>query len=626
MKRPIAVDLFSGAGGMSLGFERAGFDVAVAVDADPYHCSVHERNFPYGKTLCTSIKDLSGHQILAIVGRKVDLLFGGPPCQGFSNMGVRDYGDSRNDLVGEFVRIAEEIEPTCIVIENVPGMVAGRTRTYLDDAIERLEVAGYIITNPVITMNARDFGVPQDRERLFVLATRHEKAIEYPKKSPPGHPARPTVGDALRDLPDVDDHTESTKVDSWPYSSEPESDYAAYARGQLVPSSDRSRLRLWNETLCSGSCRPRHGETARSLYRATAPGQLVPGHKLPKLNPDGLAPTLRAGTDSKRGSYTAPRPVHPFRPRCITWREAARLHGYPDWFSFYPGLFHSYRQIGNSVCPPVAHAVGLAVFSHLFGKSRVTRGSPIELGPVIKVSNGSGKNEKRRVHRVELEKVLVYLLSSLDRRKRVLRVTPDDIAAAVLKSDADLPRVAPERFAATVARSRSVKAIMKPLEEVGWTIRWPFSDDGSFDLVRLGSGAAISDLRAVKVSSRELQHALELDILGPLPDTKEALVEIGSNFVGDLEHLGQQDLFGDVPSYVTDHPVIDHDSILKWMRKNSTESGLIVSRLSEQHLLVGVARLCNDQIVLTSKTVLKTMDTKGFTSTTTTTKDTEGSR
>ena len=129
-KRPVAIDLFCGAGGMSLGFEQAGFDVLLGVERDGYHVATHERNFPYGKTLCQSVSDLKLGDIYgALSGRReVDLICGGPPCQGFSNMGVRDAQDSRNSLVDQFVRIVCEVKPKAFAMENVPGMLTGDTR------------------------------------------------------------------------------------------------------------------------------------------------------------------------------------------------------------------------------------------------------------------------------------------------------------------------------------------------------------------------------------------------------------------------------------------------------------------------------------------------------------------
>ncbi|HEY2911357.1 MAG TPA: DNA cytosine methyltransferase, partial [Gemmataceae bacterium] len=137
--RPIAIDLFCGAGGMSVGFERAGFDIALGVDRDGHHAATHERNFPNGKTLCRSVGDLTAAEAIeALDGRnEVDLIVGGPPCQGFSTMGQRDALDPRNTLVAEFVRLVRDVRPKAFVMENVPGMLAGSTHTILADALSQ---------------------------------------------------------------------------------------------------------------------------------------------------------------------------------------------------------------------------------------------------------------------------------------------------------------------------------------------------------------------------------------------------------------------------------------------------------------------------------------------------------
>lgn len=120
-KRPVAIDLFCGAGGMSLGMERAGFDIALAIDYDGYHVATHERNFPYGQVKCASVQDLDGKTIRHLSGctGEIDLVFGGPPCQGFSNMGLRDPHDPRNTLIFHFARLVDELHPKAFVMENV---------------------------------------------------------------------------------------------------------------------------------------------------------------------------------------------------------------------------------------------------------------------------------------------------------------------------------------------------------------------------------------------------------------------------------------------------------------------------------------------------------------------------
>jgi len=124
-QRPIAIDLFSGAGGMSLGFEQAGLDVVAAVEIDPIHALIHHYNFPQCAVLPRSVVGLTGETIRAAAGignRQVDIVFGGAPCQGFSMIGQRLLDDPRNSLVAEFVRIVSELDASAFVFENVKGL------------------------------------------------------------------------------------------------------------------------------------------------------------------------------------------------------------------------------------------------------------------------------------------------------------------------------------------------------------------------------------------------------------------------------------------------------------------------------------------------------------------------
>jgi DNA (cytosine-5)-methyltransferase 1 len=126
--RPLGVDLFAGAGGMSLGFEQAGFDVAAAVEIDPIHAAVHHFNFPYARVVVESVANLSGAEIGKRAGigtRAVDVVFGGPPCQGFSLIGKRALDDPRNGLVNDFVRLVAELDAQAFVFENVKGLTVG---------------------------------------------------------------------------------------------------------------------------------------------------------------------------------------------------------------------------------------------------------------------------------------------------------------------------------------------------------------------------------------------------------------------------------------------------------------------------------------------------------------------
>ncbi len=146
---------------------------------------------------------------------------------------------------------------------------------------------------------------------------------------------------------------------------EPKSNYSEYLRGLRSDSADLSYPRDCDRSLLTSSIRTVHSQTCMERFSKTANGELEKISHFLKLDPDGICNTLRAGTPSNRGAFTAPRPIHPFMPRCITVREAARLHSYPDWFRFHSTKWHGFRQIGNSVPPLLARAVALKIMQIL---------------------------------------------------------------------------------------------------------------------------------------------------------------------------------------------------------------------------------------------------------------------
>ena len=355
-RRLIGIDLFAGAGGLSLGFEQAGFDVAAAVDIDPVHCAVHEYNFPRCATLCRGVAELKASELRAlspIQGREIAVVFGGAPCQGFSTIGKRALDDPRNALVRHFVRLVRELQPAYFVFENVRGLTIGAHRRFLDDMITAF-APDYEVVLPYRVLNAADFGVPQDRRRLFLLGAKSGRRLpRYPEPSV----QRVTVDEAIKDLPDADRFEELLSSDCAAAEYGVPSAYAKRLRLLAEDPDDFGYRRHFDRSHLTSSLRTVHTETSKRRFLATESGRTEPVSRFRKLDPQGLCNTLRAGSASDHGAFTSPRPIHPSRPRVITNREAARLHSYPDWFRFHVTKWHGFRQIGNSVPPLLARAV-----------------------------------------------------------------------------------------------------------------------------------------------------------------------------------------------------------------------------------------------------------------------------
>lgn len=383
-QRPIGVDLFAGAGGMTLGFEQAGFDVLAAVELDPIHCATHEYNFPFWSILCRSVEDITGAEIRsrsAIGNSQIDVVFGGSPCQGFSLIGKRALDDPRNSLVFHFLRLVLELQPKYFVFENVPGLTVGKHRQFLLEIIAEFSRAGYEVEANYKVLNAANYGVPQDRARLFLLGCRQGLSLpKYPqpltKIAKPNKskylvdladlPIAPTVSDALCDLPEVELYPELLHRD-WAIASygQVPSKYSSQLRGLIPCKDDYSYQRLFDSRILSSSWRTKHSLECIARFAATNPGETESISHFYKLDCQGICNTLRAGTASNRGAFTSPRPIHPFSPRCITVREAARLHSYPDWFRFHVTKWHGFRQIGNSVPPLLAKAIATEIIRAL---------------------------------------------------------------------------------------------------------------------------------------------------------------------------------------------------------------------------------------------------------------------
>jgi len=370
-QRPSVIDLFAGVGGLSLGFEAAGFDVIAAVEFDPIHAAAHEFNFPYAKTFCVDITKLDTSELKLTLRERgyaeLDMLIGGPPCQGFSTIGKRQLDDPRNQLVFEYLRVVQDLQPKYFVLENVPGMLAGKHRKFVDELVAAFEELGYSIHKEIRALMAANYGVAQKRRRLIILGSRADMPkITYPTATHHENSQQPlaalreskafvgaeeAIGD-LESLPvniKVDAGVENTLAYDMPY-----------RRSFAVSDSSTFALchRRTTDGLLWGHVGSVHTPVSIDRFATTEPGTVEKKSRFFKLHPDKPSNTLRAGTTSDKGAYTAPRPIHYKYPRCITIREAARLHSFPDWFQFHRTVWHGFRQIGNAVAPLFGKALG----------------------------------------------------------------------------------------------------------------------------------------------------------------------------------------------------------------------------------------------------------------------------
>jgi DNA (cytosine-5)-methyltransferase 1 len=342
--------------------------------------------------------------------------------------------DARNRLVLEFVRLVSELDADAFVFENVKGLTVGKHKRFLDELIAEFETRGYVARVPIQVLNAACYGVPQSRERLILLGAKRGKRLPLypnPTTSPAGAiasdlPRGPTCLEALGDLPDAEyfedlNERDEVFVQKWGRASA----YAAELRCLTNSAWHSGYRRSWNPRVLTSSARTVHSAISRRRFAETKPGSVEPISRFYKLEANGVSNTLRAGTDAARGAFTSPRPIHYALPRCITVREMARLHGFPDWFRFHTTKWHGARQIGNAVPPPLARAVATEVLKAcgLAGQgpeAAISLGDPslltMDMGqavahfgiepPIGRRDRKSGA-KKRKQHQIEAERALV---------------------------------------------------------------------------------------------------------------------------------------------------------------------------------------------------------------------------
>lgn len=369
---PSVVELFAGAGGLMLGLEQAGFRTIAANEIHPHPCMTLRRNFQDTPVIQAPIQSLSGSDFLAAAGldpRKkpeIDLIAGGPPCQGFSTAGLKDPNDPRNTLIGDFIRIVADLRPRFFLMENVTGLVTRRGGAFFNNVQTELDELGYKFDFSILY--APDYGVPQMRKRLIVLGAREEVPPPHPlpsHRSPDDQsslffddaPEYVTCGDAIGDLPPIGPGEIATSYDR-----DPSTSY-------------QHRMRAGSDVLFNHQA-SRHRPEIVATYALVKPGG----------NWMQLPPELRGGKQGvqrwpingiARTITTAPEDfLHPTLNRIPTIRELARIQSFPDRFEFMGqrtagnqqrrlGYCSQSQQVGNAVPPLLAEAVGRSIIDIL---------------------------------------------------------------------------------------------------------------------------------------------------------------------------------------------------------------------------------------------------------------------
>lgn len=349
---PVAVDLFCGAGGFAAGLVRAGFTIACAVDSWDRAVESYRLNFSH-PCLKADVAELTGRQIrtAAQIGKQdIDLVVGGPPCQGFSIQRIGPDRDSRNNLVAEYARLLEDLGPRMFVLENVPGLLGKRGRPLFDAFIKRMAAAGYETAAQVI--NAAEYGVPQVRKRVIVVGWCKKELAPFtlPSATCSQEDMR-TVWDAIGDLPAPAEVGESG--DDTLHRKTRLSALNQERLKHIPPGGGMEHLPIHLRVDCHKGGADRIGH--RYVYG--------------RLAGDRPAATITARFDS----FTRGRFAHPFEDRNITLREGARLQTFADAFRFVGSQEDIAAQIGNAVPPLLAEILSTAIHAHL--SSAAARGN-----------------------------------------------------------------------------------------------------------------------------------------------------------------------------------------------------------------------------------------------------------
>ena len=385
-----AIDLFAGAGGLSHGFEKAGFEVKLAVEKDPNTALTYRHNHPGVCLLNEDIRELDPLKCVESMGirdRPVTVLVGGPPCQGFSesNRRTRTLDNPRNYYYIEFFRFLEALRPRFFVLENVAGLKTLAGGALLNDILARAESAGY--KTDVLNLTATDFGVPQVRRRLFVVGRPSGIAVPCVRPTHGSGLIRfVSVRDAIGDLPRLQAGSSH--------------DLLPYPRRAALTSYQRSMRS--DDKVVQGNLVTRNSEKVLMRYACIKPGQnwecipseLMDNYRDASRCHTGIYYRLRADQPSKViGNFRKNMLIHPKQDRGLSIREAARLQSFPDRYEFLGSIGLQQQQVADAVPPLLAKAVAMTLASALqssigggtHGKTRSNRrsGTRPDLGSSI---------------------------------------------------------------------------------------------------------------------------------------------------------------------------------------------------------------------------------------------------
>ncbi len=345
------LDLFCGAGGFSAGLEQVkNFSTQIGLDFDKYAIETFARNFPNAVSICGDIlnADVKRNVIEIAKAKKINMIIGGPPCQGFSlkgkNLGLND---SRNFLFKEYLNLVQELKPDIFIIENVKNILNSSNHYFRDEILKEINSLGYIVNFGVL--NAKNYGVPQSRERAFFIASK-TKFINFPNPIEKGT----TVRDAISDLAYLESG-EGQIVSN--YINQPQSEYQNILRGEYLQyhkASEHSLAAIEKLKMIPAECGKEY-----------LPKELLGKQKFSttwsRLEWDNISPTIDTRFDTPSNGKNS----HPFLNRSITPREAARIQSFSDNFYFCGPKVAVCKQIGNAVPPMLAKAIGEQIAKEL---------------------------------------------------------------------------------------------------------------------------------------------------------------------------------------------------------------------------------------------------------------------